>query len=176
MGESTTLTIRIDDDFKKKVDKYADANGLTTTDLVIQALKQFVNPNCPSCGRPLLGQALPGFSEQLQEVEAAHRRENMNQPYLILTSENGAAAVYWGAFDASNRGGISDGALPFRCYLDDYAQAEEKILIPRAVITGWRSTSAEPEMYQRMLVAGYVDGNERARNIYRARTGRGRKR
>jgi len=105
VSESPTLTIRLDESTKKRLEKEAKRSDQTVTEYVSRAVKMRWEGACSTCGRDTGGAMVqpPGLSEAFsswvdQQVSRPGRSEV--SPFVALvTNEPTGNRVYTGVFD-----------------------------------------------------------------------------
>src|SRR5215467_4299235 len=97
MGEMTTLTIRIDEDLKKEIERAATAETRNVTDFMIRAALARLAPQCLKCGRSdQPGFQPPGLSPAMDEYLRQYKEQQKSAPVTITVLEHGRRpAVYW---------------------------------------------------------------------------------
>lgn len=171
MTETATLTIRLDETLKKRVEDMAEAEDRSTTEYVVRALKERLDVQCPSCGRSSGINTLPvGLTPAFQKWLADGRSgkaEGGRVPFYITVNDGGQRSVYWGNHRAMNKGIV--GAVPMDLFLENAPSGSAfGTSIPLGVITGW-NWDMDGNEYRRLLAIGYGDGNEAARRYVQKR-------
>src|SRR6185503_6288558 len=174
MGDMTTLTIRIDEDLKREIERAATAETRNVTDFMIRAAMARLAPQCPACGRSdQPGFQPPGLSPAMDDYLRQYKERGSAAPVTITTLEhNTRPTVYWVRIRNDEphegmvmvwvlfgewRGGRGDmfverGTLP--------------IPIPRGFITGWRE-DGDQRWYRVLTALGYASGNDQLVNALR---------
>lgn len=166
-----SLTVRLDEVMKDRIEAAARSEDRSPTEFVIRAIKEKLNMQCQACGHSTgVAPILPyGLSEPFRAWLRECREKRELNPFYVTVAENGHNAVYWGR----HRLGVEPiGSLPFDAYvgmgprmtMDCFSMA-----IPFGVITGVGWDSGDGHEYVRLCAAGYVDGNEPLRRMVAAR-------
>lgn len=167
MADTATLTIRLDEQLKQRLERMAAAEDRSVSEYVVRAIKERLDVQCGACGRSSGTSVLPIALTQPFETLLKEARENRN-PFFITTVEAGQKVVYWGFYRSSNLSQAGTGSVPMNLYLQE--QASDRTFatsIPFGVITGWGWDHMEGTEYHHLCDLGYVDGNESARRMAR---------
>jgi hypothetical protein len=171
VAESSTLTIRIDEDLKRALETGATAENRTVTDFVIRSVRQRLTPQCRTCGRSdQPGYLPPGLSPAMDEYLTKHREKQDASTTTITTLEHGRPVAYWVRIrnDAPHEGMVmvwllfGEWSPQMNCMIE---RQSIPIPIPRGVITGWRQDSGT--WFQVLIALGYVSGNAQLSNVLR---------
>jgi len=148
MPESTTLMIRMTEEFKTLLERAAQAADQTVTEYVSRALKARMAPQCGTCGRSehLIGAA---FTPAYEKFVAANKGMS---PVTISALEGTERRAYRGRirFDVPQ-----DEGMLF--LFIDHPNAAPHTAIPRGLITGWANDTGDH--FDELLNLGYVNGN-----------------
>ena len=148
MGETTTLTIRIDETLKAELEQAAKAADQSVTDYVVRAVKLRMAPQCPQCGRteqPVGGAA---FSQQYLDFISRAKAEHF--AFTVTVLEGTERRAYWGQLRYNVP--QNEGMLVMMI-------KSAQVPIPRSLVTGWAEDDSEGGYFQRLLGLGYADGN-----------------
>lgn len=101
MGESPTLTIRLDEATKKRLENEAKRSDQTVTEYVTRAMKMRWEGACPTCGRDM-GSAVvqpPGMTAAFTAWTEQQTSRRDESPFVVLvTNEPMGNRVYAGTF------------------------------------------------------------------------------
>jgi hypothetical protein len=160
MGESPTLTIRIDEATKKRLEDEAKKSDQTVTEYVARAVKMRWEGACSTCGRDMGGVVVqpPGMSAAFsawagQQTSRPGRGEE--SPYVALvTNEPTGNRIYTGTFLKDN---VHDSYVSL--YLEmpkGRSRNTERIIIPvmRQYIVAWQSQDTAAALRDRL--AGFL--------------------
>lgn len=165
MSETTTLTIRLDEELKQRLERVATAEDRSLTEYVIRSIKERMDTQCPACGRSSATSVQPaGLSPAFDAwLNECHVRPNL-APHSVTTMQGSRAVVYW----VHHRFGYPrEGMLFVETHLGPLAQRGNPIVIPRGTITGW-CNDPEGREYARLCAIGYIDGNHAVAQAYGA--------
>lgn len=159
MGETTTLTIRIDEDLKKQLEQAATADDRSVTEFVVRAVKARIAPQCSQCGRSEQPVLSVGLSPQFDAFLDAKKKQKGAWWMTVTILEGNERRVYWGRVNPREE---PEGFLPFllRVNPDPLAppMPELPVAIPRGIITGWQQDD-DARHYRTLVALGYLDGN-----------------
>ena len=173
MGEMTTLTIRIDEDLKREIERAATAETRNVTDFMIRAALARLAPQCPTCGRSdQPGFQPPGLSTAMDDYLRRYKDQASAAPVTITTLDHGRPTAYWVRIrnDEPHEGMLMVWVLfgEWRGSRGDmFAERSAfPIPIPRGFITGWRE-DGDQRWYRILTALGYASGNEQLANALR---------
>ena len=131
-----TLTIRLDEQLKQRLERMAAAEDRSVSEYVVRAIKERLDVQCESCGRSSGTSVLPvGLSPTFQKWLDETRATTSVEPFIVTTDEAGERRVYWGCH---RYGLVQEGMLLICLYVG--TQPHERKFgasIPLGVITGW---------------------------------------
>lgn len=170
MGSSTTITIRLDEDLKREIEKAAQADDRNMTDFLLRAAKARMASQCASCGRSDTPSALPpGFTPAFDAFLAEIRDKWPRTPILLMTAGAGQAIVHRGLLKLRNEYEDARGFVVL--WVEGiYRDMPLTVPVPRGTIIGW-SFDQDGGQYERLTELGYLDGNAMVRRQIAARTG-----
>jgi hypothetical protein len=154
----TTLTIRIDDALKERLNRAATAEDRSATELVTRLVRAHIARQCSTCGRsdqPAVAPAglAPVFNDFIE-----NRKAKQNYTRVTITTLEGTRSVtHWGRIDHMI---TTTGMLVLRLQLTEDAFQEFQVAIPRGIITGWEEDH-DGRFHSIYVAQGYVDGNAR---------------
>ena len=151
MGETTTLTIRIDEDLKADLERAARAGDQSVTDYVIRAVKARMLPECGTCGRSSEHFVGAGLTPAFRTFLATWKKEKTQNTVTVL--EGSERRAYTGNLHNVDQG---DGMIFMTV---KGGQSAVLVPIPIAIITGWTQEIREDDCFRALLALGYVDGN-----------------
>lgn len=168
MGEMTTLTIRIDEDLKREIERAATAETRNVTDFMIRAALARLAPQCLTCGRSdQPGFQPPGLSPAMDDYL---RRQTGDAFSTITTLEHGSRqTVYWARIRNDT---AHEGMLMLLVPVDDRRARESDprsripIPLPRGIITGWQPDD-NAHWFHVLKALGYASGNDQLANAVR---------
>lgn len=168
MADTASLTIRLDESLKQRLERAANAEDRSVSEYVVRSIKERLDVQCEQCGRSSGVSTIPvGLSPAFQKWLEEIVRERRFDSFYVTTSENGRRVVYCGRY---RHGVAAPGALPVDLFLNAIAgEPTYPTVIPLGVITGWGWSDAEGTEYVRLCHIGYVDGNEPARRLLAGR-------
>lgn len=163
------MTTRIDSKLKTAADAFAEAQGISLTELVQRSLKSFLTPICPTCGRSTAANVVaPGFSEGFDKFLDEITKNSSNSTFVLLTEELGRHFVYWVRRHPNRRDSHANAGVVMVNVLP-YA-AGMKVLstgIPRGVLVGWR-LDEDGQWFESYRTLGWLDGNMNLYNHFAA--------
>ena len=171
MGEMTTLTIRIDEDLKREIERAATAETRSVTDYMIRAALARLTPQCLTCGRSDQSVALPpGLSPAMDAFLREYKERQSAAPVAISTLDHGARqTAYWVRIrnDVPHEGMLMVWVL-LGGWRNDLFREEGviPIPIPRGAITGWQEDGSQT-VYRSLTALGYASGNDQLVNAIR---------
>lgn len=153
MPETSTLTIRIDQNLKHALEEAAAAEDRNVTDFVIRSVKARMAPQCPTCGRSDAPASLPaGLTPAMDAfLKEAQEPNSRRVPVVLTTLEAGQPRAYHGIIQFWNEDNL--GAIVLQL-----SGSGVHLPVPRGLITGW-SFDLQKEKYQAFLRMGYANGN-----------------
>ena len=172
MGEMTTLTIRIDEDLKREIERAATAETRNVTDFMIRAALARLAPQCPACGRSdQPGFLPPGLSPAMDDYLRRYKEQQSSPPITITTLEYGTRpTVYWVRI---RKDVPHEGMLMVSVLFGDWRHGDMfverttlAIPIPRGFITGW-CEDGDQRWYRVLTALGYGSGNDQLANAVR---------
>jgi len=169
MADTASLTVRLDEALKQRLERAATAEDRSVSEYVVRSIKERLDVQCEQCGRSSGVSTLPvGLSPAFQKWQEEMVRDRRFDSFYVTTSENGRRVVYWGRYRLDIP---ALGALPIALFMGAIAgEPTYPAAIPLGVITGWGwSGGAEGAEYSRLCNIGYVDGNEPARRLFARR-------
>jgi hypothetical protein len=144
VGESSTLTIRIDEATKKRLEEAAKMSDQTVPEYVARAVKMRWEGACSTCGRDMGATVVqsPGMSAAFRDWVAQQTTKRDESPYVALvTNEPAGNRVYTGTF---LKEGVHDSYISL--YLEaprsmERSRGTERVIIPvmRQYIIAWQS-------------------------------------
>jgi hypothetical protein len=163
MAESPTLTIRIDEDLKAKLEKAAGAADQTVTEYVARSVRQRMAGACPTCGHDggTLVVQPPGLTKAFEDWVLGLGPGRFIS--IGTVGPGGATAYYGGAAPSSLR----DSFVEIGVDAGAYALTR---MIPRSEIQVWAADKDARPLYQNLVASGYADGNQRALQQHLAAT------
>jgi hypothetical protein len=155
---TTTLTLRLDEELKARLEGMAGAEDRSVSEYVVRSIKERLDIQCPACGRSSGAAVLPvGLSSAFQAWIADTKATGNRVPTCVATNEAGRRTAYWILYHP--RRSPTEGMLPVEVLLDSPLQSGPSILVPLGEITGWAS-DPDGTHYARLCAVGYASGNE----------------
>ena len=152
MAESLTLTIRIDEATKKRLEEEAKKSDQTITEYVARAVKMRWEGACSTCGRDMGGVVVqaPGMSASFTawtERQTSRPGCGGESPYVALvTNEPAGNRIYTGMF---MKEGVHD---PYISLFLETPEGMESPIIPvmRHYIVAWESQETAKTLRDRL--------------------------